>query len=104
VVHPLNALRLFLTWRVRAGSGFAKGIPITIRVRGLGSGEAEKLAQMMRSRTLGAGLVRRAQIVRHAGLSGDWGNADGSDMTCLVEAGRGIVDGVGVAVGRNAGG
>jgi menaquinone-9 beta-reductase len=40
----------------------------------------------------------------HAGLSGDWGDADGSDMTCLVEAGRGIVDGLGVAAGRNADG
>jgi transposase len=44
---------------------------MTIRVRALGDGEAEQLAQMTRSRTLGAGLVRRAQIVRHAvdGLS-----------------------------------
>ena len=32
---------------------------MTIRVRGLG--EAEQLAQMTRSRSLGAGLVRRAQ-------------------------------------------
>lgn len=39
---------------------------MTIRVRALGEGEAEKLAQMTRSRTLGAGLVRRAQIVQHA--------------------------------------
>jgi transposase len=46
-------------------------MPMTIRVRALGEGEAEQLAQMTRSRTLGAGLVRRAQIVRHAvdGLS-----------------------------------
>jgi transposase len=44
---------------------------MTIRVRALGDGEAEQLAQMTRSRALGAGLVRRAQIVRHAvdGLS-----------------------------------
>ena len=39
---------------------------MTIRVRALGEGEAEQLAHMTRSRTLGAGLVRRAQIVRHA--------------------------------------
>jgi transposase len=44
---------------------------MTIRVRALGDEEAEELARMTRSRTLGAGLVRRAQIVRHAadGLS-----------------------------------
>jgi transposase len=46
---------------------------MTLRVRDLheGEGEAEELARMTRSRTLGAGLVRRAQIVQHAvdGLS-----------------------------------
>ena len=44
---------------------------MTIRVRALGEDEAEELGRMTRSRTLGAGLVRRAQIVRHAvdGLS-----------------------------------
>ena len=44
---------------------------MTIRVRALGNDEAEGLARMARSRTLGAGLVRRAQVVRHAadGLS-----------------------------------
>jgi transposase len=42
-----------------------------LRVRTLSEGEADGLARMARSRTLGAGLVRRAQIVRHAmeGLS-----------------------------------
>jgi transposase len=39
---------------------------MAIRVRALSSDEAEALARMARSRTLGAGLVRRAQIVRHA--------------------------------------
>jgi transposase len=39
---------------------------MTIRVRALGEGEAEQLAHMTRSRTLGAGHVRRAQIVQHA--------------------------------------
>jgi transposase len=39
---------------------------MTIRVRALSSNEAEELARMARSRTLGAGLVRRAQIVQHA--------------------------------------
>src|ERR1043166_2633360 len=44
---------------------------MTIRVRALGEAEAAELARMARSRTLGAGLVRRAQIVQHAteGLS-----------------------------------
>jgi transposase len=44
---------------------------MTIRVRALGEDEAEELAHMTRSRTLGVGLVRRAQIVQHAvdGLS-----------------------------------
>ncbi len=44
---------------------------MTIRVRALSDEEAHGLAHMGRSRMLGAGLVRRAQIVRHAvdGLS-----------------------------------
>jgi transposase len=39
---------------------------MTIRVRALSGDEAEELARMTRSRSLGAGLVRRAQIVQHA--------------------------------------
>lgn len=39
---------------------------MTIRVRALDDDEAKQLAHMARSRTLGAGLVRRAQIVQHA--------------------------------------
>jgi transposase len=39
---------------------------MTIRVRALSDDEAEQLARMARSRILGAGLVRRAQIVQHA--------------------------------------
>jgi transposase len=44
---------------------------MTLRVRDLHAGEAEALVRMTRSRTLGVGLVRRAQIVQHAidGLS-----------------------------------
>jgi transposase len=44
---------------------------MTIRVRALGEEEAAELGGMARSRTLGAGLVRRAQIIQHAvdGLS-----------------------------------
>jgi transposase len=70
-VHPAGALRLCLTRRVQAGSRFAEGMAMTIRVRALDDGEAQALAHMTRSRTLGAGLVRRAQIVQHAvdGLS-----------------------------------
>jgi transposase len=39
---------------------------MAIRVRAVGGKEREELARMARSRTLGAGLVRRAQIVLHA--------------------------------------
>ena len=39
---------------------------MTIRARALSGDEAEELAHMARSRSLGAGLVRRAQIVQHA--------------------------------------
>ncbi len=39
---------------------------MTICVRALSDDEAQELARMARSRRLGAGLVRRAQIVRHA--------------------------------------
>ena len=39
---------------------------MTVRVRALSGDEAEGLARMARSRSLGAGLVRRAQIVQHA--------------------------------------
>ncbi len=44
---------------------------MTIRVRAVSAEEREQLAQLSRSRTRGAGLVRRAQIVLHAldGLS-----------------------------------
>src|SRR3954454_20645345 len=46
-------------------------MPMTIRVHALGEEEAAELARIARSRALGAGLVRRAQIVQHAadGLS-----------------------------------
>jgi transposase len=39
---------------------------MTIRVRAVSEEERQTLGQMARSRTLGAGLVRRAQIVLHA--------------------------------------
>jgi transposase len=39
---------------------------MTIRVRDAGDQEKEELGRMARSRTAGAGLVRRAQIVVHA--------------------------------------
>ena len=39
---------------------------MTIRVRAVGEEEAAELARLARSRTLGSGLVRRAQIVQHA--------------------------------------
>ena len=39
---------------------------MTLRVRALSDEEKEELGRMSRSRSLGAGLVRRAQIVVHA--------------------------------------
>jgi len=39
---------------------------MTIRVRAVGEEEREELARLARSRTVGAGLVRRARIVMHA--------------------------------------
>jgi transposase len=44
---------------------------MTVRVRALSDEEAHRLARMTRSQKLGAGLVRRAQIIQHAvgGLS-----------------------------------
>jgi transposase len=39
---------------------------MAIRVRAVGDKEREELTRMARSRTLGAGLVRRARIVLHA--------------------------------------
>ena len=43
---------------------------MTIQVRALSGEEMRELAHMARSRTLGAGLVRRAQIVQHAVAEG----------------------------------
>ena len=39
---------------------------MTLRVRAVSDEEREELRRMARSRTVGAGLVRRAQIVLHA--------------------------------------
>src|ERR671912_442385 len=54
----------------RGALGLVLALPgisaMTIRVRALGDDEADELARMARSRTLGAGLVRRAQVVQHA--------------------------------------
>src|SRR5215203_1639389 len=41
-------------------------VAMTLRVRAMREGEREALRRMARSRTIGAGLVRRAQIVLHA--------------------------------------
>src|SRR5918912_120537 len=71
-------------WSIRqvgcdfSGSGALDGAPVwagevamTLRVRGLSEEEGHRLARMTRSQKLGAGLVRRAQIIQHAvdGLS-----------------------------------
>src|ERR1051325_8686877 len=61
-----------------SGSGALHGaavqageVAMTLRVRGLSEEEAHRLGRMTRSQKLGAGLVRRAQIIQHAvdGLS-----------------------------------
>jgi len=39
---------------------------MTLRVRAVSDEEREQLGRMARSRTVGAGLVRRAQIILHA--------------------------------------
>ena len=49
---------------------FPGSAAMTLQVRALTGGEAHRLARMARSRTLGAGLVRRAQIVQHAAQEG----------------------------------
>ena len=54
----------------RGALGLVLALPgisaMTIRVRALSDDETQELARMARSRTLGAGLVRCAQIVQHA--------------------------------------
>src|SRR5215213_3808935 len=55
------------SWPAREVTCWLSGsVVMTIRVRALSGDEAEELARMTRSRSLGAGLVRRAQIVQHA--------------------------------------
>src|SRR3954451_19905494 len=58
--------QLFPQSGVHDGEQTARRSVMTLRVRDLHAGEAEALARMTRSRTLGAGVVRRAQIVQHA--------------------------------------
>ena len=50
---------------LRQGLVLVGSTALTLRIRSLGDVEADEVARMARSRTLGAGLVRRAQIVRH---------------------------------------
>jgi len=71
VVHPASGGNFPLSWAFVAEAGLSGGRSMTLRARDLHEGEAEDLGRMTRSRTLGAGLVRRAQIVQHAvdGLS-----------------------------------
>src|SRR3954467_12740985 len=66
VVHPTSGCNLSLGRAFVAEARLSGGRSMTLRVRDLHAGEAEELVRMTRSRTLGAGLVRRAQIVQHA--------------------------------------
>src|SRR5215210_3271130 len=83
-VCPSQAPTLHTKWCIRqvgydfSGSGALHGarvqageVAMTLRVRGLSEEEAHRLAGVTRSQKLGAGLVRRAQIIQHAvdGLS-----------------------------------
>src|SRR4051794_3263849 len=54
-----------------AAARLSGGRSMTLQVRDLHEGEAEDLGRATHSRTLGVGVVRRAQIVQHAvdGLS-----------------------------------
>ena len=71
VVHPLSRIRLLWVWSVTRGAGPGWGGCDDPSGARLGRGGSAQLARMARSRKLGAGLVRRAQIVQHAadGLS-----------------------------------
>src|SRR3954453_10688453 len=66
MVHPASCLGLFRPRHVEAGLGSAREHGHDPWVRVLDDDEADELVRMGRSRNLGAGLVRRAQIVRHA--------------------------------------
>src|SRR3954452_4597411 len=71
VVHPLSKMRLLWVWSVTRGTGPGWGgcdDPSGARIE---RGAGHRLARMTRSQKLGAGLVRRAQIIQHAvdGLS-----------------------------------
>src|SRR5690242_5367292 len=66
MVHPASGGNLSCGWAFVAEARLSGGRSMTLRVRDLHAGEAEELACMTRSRTLGAGLVRRTQIVQHA--------------------------------------
>src|SRR5215217_8646901 len=71
LVHPASRCKFSLSWAFVVEARLSGGRSMTLRVRDLHEGEAEELVRITRSRTLGAGLVRRAQIVQHAvdGLS-----------------------------------
>src|SRR4051812_40948798 len=71
VVHPASGGNLSLSCAFVMEARLSGGRSMTLRVRDLHEGEAEELGRMTRSRTLGVGLVRRAQIIQHAvdGLS-----------------------------------
>src|SRR3954452_24441765 len=71
MVHPASGSNLSRGRAFVAEARLSGGRSMTLRVRDLHEGEAEELVRLTRSRALGAGLVRRAQIVQHAvdGLS-----------------------------------
>src|SRR3954470_16389510 len=66
VVHPLNRLRLLGLMLLRGHGDWLWSGTMTLRVRELNDHERVEVQRIARSHTLGAALVRRAQIVVHA--------------------------------------
>ena len=66
VVHPVNRLRLLGPPAVEGTWPLALERDLTLRVRELNDHERVDVQRIARFHTLGAALVRRAQIVVHA--------------------------------------
>src|SRR4051812_45222010 len=66
VVHPACWLRFRGRGLSRDHADLRRSPAMTLRVRVVSDEAREELGRMARSRTVGAGLVRRAQIVLHA--------------------------------------
>src|SRR6476661_9602922 len=65
-MHPASSLRYLGLGLIGDRSALRRSPAMTLRVRAVSDEEREQLCRMARSRTVGAGLVRRAQIILHA--------------------------------------